>query len=56
MLFLDIVTFKELAIMIIGDLSPSMSFLYDIVAVVFAFLFLMVVYSFFMFFKKLLRW
>lgn len=56
MLLLDIVTFKELAIMIIGELSPSMSFMYDVVAVVFAFLFLMVVYSFFMFFKKLLRW
>ena len=56
MLFAEIMSFRDLAVTIIGELSPAMSFMYDIVAVIFAFLFLMVIYSFFVFFKKLTRW
>ena len=56
MLFAEIMSFRDLAVAIIGELSPAMSFMYDIVAVIFAFLFLMVIYSFFVFFKKLTRW
>ena len=56
MYILDIMSFRELAVVILGELSPSMSFLYDIMAVVLAFLFFMVIYSFFMFFKRLMRW
>ena len=53
--FLAIKSFRELAVIIIGDLSPSMSFLYDIVAVVFAFLFIIVIYSFFIFVRNEVR-
>lgn len=56
MLIAEIQSFRDLAVTIIGELSPSMSFLYDIVAVLFAFLFLMIIYSFFLFFKKITRW
>ena len=53
MMLLKIMSFRELAITIIGELSPSMSFMYDIVAVIFAFLFMSIIYGFFTFLRKL---
>lgn len=55
MYLLAIKNFRELAVTLIGDLSPNMSFLYDIVAVVFAFLFIIVIYSFFIFVRNEVR-
>lgn len=55
MLFLEIDSFRDLAVVLLGELSPSMSFMYDVVAVVFAFLFMMVIYSFFIFVRNEIR-
>ena len=46
MLFLDILSFKDLCIRLLGELSPSMYWLYDVLAVVAGFLFIMIIYKF----------
>lgn len=56
MLFLDIVSFRELSVIILGELSPSMTFLYDLIAVILCFLFFMIAFNFFTFFKRFIRW
>ena len=57
MYLLDIQSFRDLTVTIIGDLSPSMYFLYDVLAVVMAFLFLLIIYHFFdVVLSKLKRW
>lgn len=55
MYFLAIESFRDLSVKIIGELSPSMSFLYDIFAVLLAFLFFLVVFSFFIFVRNEIR-
>jgi len=57
MFILDFMSFRELAVVTLGELSPSMSFLYDVIACVYAFLFVMVVYSFFTYIsRRFSRW
>jgi len=57
MYFLEIMSFRELAVTLIGELNPAMYFLYDLLAVVLCFLFLMIIYGFFAgFFRKISRW
>ena len=55
MYFLAIESFRDIAVKLLGEISPSMSFLYDIVAVVLCFLFFLVVFSFFIFFRNEIR-
>lgn len=54
---LAITTFRDLVVSILGDLSPNMYFLYDIVAVILAFLFFLIIYRLFdVVLTKLKRW
>ena len=46
MYFLAITTFRDLVVYLVGDLSSNMYFLYDILAVLLAFLFLLIIYHF----------
>lgn len=57
MYLLDMMSFREIVVKLVGELSPSMYFLYDILAIVLAFLFFLVVVSFIGFtLKWLKRW
>ena len=57
MLLMSIDSFRDLTVRIIGDLSPSMYFLYDVVAVLLSVLFLFIIYGLFnWFFHLAKRW
>lgn len=51
----DIMSFRDIAVTFIGELSPSMYFMYDIIACVLFFLFFLVILSLIMFTKRIFR-
>lgn len=57
MYILDMMSFREIVVKLIGELSPSMYFLYDVLAIVLGFLFFLTIFSFIGFtLKWLKRW
>ena len=55
MYFAEIMSFRDIAVTLIGELSPSMYFMYDIIACILCFLFFLVLLSIIMFTKRIFR-
>jgi hypothetical protein len=55
MFLAEIMSFRDIAVTLIGELSPSMYFMYDIIACILFFLFFLVILSIIVFTKRIFK-
>lgn len=55
MFLAEIMSFRDIAVTLIGELSPAMYFMYDIIACILCFLFFLVMLSIIVFTKRIIK-
>ena len=55
MFLAEIMSFRDIAVTLIGELSPAMYFMYDIIACILCFLFFLVLLSIIVFTKRIIK-